>query len=262
MHERAKRGVVKGWTRESVRRHTKWLYSVNVEELSGFGYALTTTLRDCPESSDAFHRVRRSFFDRTTRMFTSRVHWVIEWQRRGVPHMHTALYFDRELTPLEQFQLKQHWVELCEPYGASHSAQYLLPISGPSGWLQYLSKHSARGASHYQRAGKPSGWEKTGRLWGKEGAWPVEQPMRFDVPRGAYFRYRRLVRSWRLADARAEKDPDTRRRRIKSARGMLRCGDQALSEVRGVSEWIDQATLLGFLALLADQGAEVRQIAD
>lgn len=263
LHERAKRGTVQGWTRESVRRHTKWLYSINIEHLNGHGYALTATLRDCPESSDAFHRLRRNFFDRAARRMPAfvRLHWVIEWQRRGVPHMHMALYFDRELTAAEKFRLVHHWVSLCEPYGATHSAQYLLPISGPSGWLQYLSKHAARGAAHYQRSGKPSGWEKTGRLWGHEGLWPVEEPMRFDVPRSAYFRYRRLVRAWRLADARAEKDPDTRRRRIVSARGMLRCGDQSLSEVRGISEWIDQDTLLQFLALLSEDGHQVQQIA-
>jgi hypothetical protein len=261
LHKRAKRGTVQGWTRESVRRHTKWLYSIDVNQLGGFGYAFTGTLRDCPASSDDFHRVRRNYFDRLTRLEAVRLHWVIEWQRRGVPHVHMAVYFDHELSAAEQFRLKDHWVALCEPYGASHAAQYVLPISGPAGWLQYLSKHAARGAAHYQRAGKPSGWEKTGRLWGHEGQWPAEDPMRFDVPRGAYFRYRRLVRSWRLADARMEKDPDTRRRRIKSARGMLRCNDQALSQVRGISEWIDQDTLLGFLALLANDGHEVRQIA-
>lgn len=262
MHERAKRGLVTGWTRETVRRHTKWLYSVDVSQMHGFGYALTVTMRDCPETSDAFHRLRRSLLDRFSRMYRIRLHWVIEWQRRGVPHMHMALYFERELSALEEFRLKQHWVELCEPYGASLEAQYLLPISGPSGWLQYLSKHAARGAAHYQRAGKPSGWEKTGRLWGKEGSWPVDEPMRFDVPRDGYFQYRRLVRSWRLADARAEKDPDTRRRRIRSARRMLKSNDRTMSEVRGISEWIDQDTLLGFLAVLASQGFEVRQIAD
>ncbi len=263
LHERAKRGLVKGWTKESVRRHTKWLYAVNVDRLNGHGYALTTTMRDCPESSDVFHALRRNFLDRVGRMGALvRAHWVIEWQRRGVPHMHLALYFECELTVLEQFRLKQHWQELCGPYGASLGAQYLLPISGPSGWLQYLSKHAARGAAHYQRVGKPSGWEKTGRLWGHEGAWPVDEPMRFDVPRAAYFQYRRLVRAWRLADARAEKDPDTRRRRIRSARRMLKSNDRTMSEVRGISEWIGQDTLLCFLAALASQGFEVRQIAE
>ena len=193
-HERAKRGTVQGWTKETVRRHTKFLYAVAVNSLNGHGVALTVTMRDCPSSSDDFHRLRRAFFARLDRMDPLRLHWVIEWQRRGVPHMHMALYFERELSALEKFTLKRHWLDVCEPYGASLDAQYLLPITGPSGWLQYLSKHAARGAAHYQRNGKPSGWEKTGRLWGHQGAWPVEDALSFDVPREAYFQFRRLVR--------------------------------------------------------------------
>jgi hypothetical protein len=262
MHERAKRSTVKGWTKETVRRHTKWLYAVNTEGLTGDGYAVTLTLRDCPESSERFHELRRSWVKRVERMGTVRIHWVIEWQRRGVPHMHTALYFNRPLSAVEKFQLVQHWIDVAQPYGAKHISQYLLSISGPTGWLQYLSKHAARGAAHYQRQGKPSGWEKTGRLWGHLGSWPVEEPMHFHVPQEAFFRYRRLVRAWRLADARSEEDSTTRARRVKSARGMLKCRDRKLSEVRGISEWIDQPTLLGFLALLSAEGYQIQQIAD
>jgi len=43
---------------------------------------------------------------------------------------------------------------------------------------------------------------------------------------------------------------------------MLRCNDRTLSEVRGISEWISQDTLIGFLALLASEGYAVQQIAD
>ena len=264
MHERAKRSVVTGWTKETVRRHTKWLYSVNTEQLSGHGVAVTLTVRDCPESAARFHSARTSWLRRIERSGFGlvRFHWVIEWQRRGTPHLHTALYFERELTAAEKFWLVNQWVIVAEPFGALHISQFLSPITGAAGWLQYLSKHAARGAAHYQRQGKPAGWEKTGRLWGHTGSWPVEEPMRFDVPQAAYFRYRRLVRSWRLADARAETDPVTRARRVRSARGMLRCHDRALSEVRGISEWIGQDTLLGFLALLSSEGYVVVQIAD
>jgi len=260
MHERTKRSTIQGWSAGAVRRHTKWLYGIPVEELTGYGYAVTLTLRDCPATAEDFNTLRRAYLKRVERMGATRTHWVIEWQRRGVPHIHTAIYFDRELTSVEQFTLKKHWVGLCEPYGAEIAAQYLLPITGPSGWLQYLSKHAARGAAHYQRQGKPDGWEKTGRLWGHTGAWPEQVAMRFDVPRDEYFRYRRLIRAWRYADARAEKDPVTRRRRMLSARHMLRSPDRAQSEVRGVSEWVDFDWNLAIFALMAEQGAQVRQV--
>jgi hypothetical protein len=260
MHERAKRATIQGWSSGAVRRHTKWLYSIPVEELDGYGYAVTLTMRDCPATAADFHRLRRAYLKRVDRMAAIRSHWVIEWQRRGVPHMHTAIYFDRELTVQEKLALQMHWVTLCEPYGAMLSGQHVLAISGPAGWLQYLSKHAARGAAHYQRQGKPQGWESTGRLWGHTGAWPEMAAMRFDVPREEYFRYRRLVRAWRYADARSEPDPVVRRRRMISARHMLRSNDRALSEVRGVSEWLDFDWNLAILALLAQQGAPVRQV--
>jgi hypothetical protein len=195
-------------------------------------------------------------------MGSCRVHWVIEWQRRGVPHLHTAVYFDQPLTPQEKFQLVDAWVIVAGPFGAQHLAQYLLPITGAAGWLQYLSKHAARGAAHYQRQGKPAGWEKTGRLWGHTGGWPVTEPMKFDVSQAAFFRYRRLVRSWRIADARAETDPVIRARRVRSARRMLASNDRTMSEVRGISEWIAQERLIDFLGLLASEGYAVQQIAD
>lgn len=262
MHERAKRAAVIGWTRETVRRHTKWLYSVNTPDLDGYGYAVTLTLKDCPESSERFHALRRSWIRRVERMGSCRVHWVIEWQRRGVPHLHTAVYFDQALTPLQKFQLVDAWVTVGGPFGAQHLGQYLLPITGAAGWLQYLSKHAARGAAHYQRQGKPAGWEKTGRLWGHTGSWPVTEPMKFDVSQAAFFRYRRLVRAWRIADARAETDPVIRARRVRSARRMLRSNDRTMSEVRGISEWIAQERLIDFLGLLASEGYAVQQIAD
>lgn len=261
MHERAKRSTIQGWTKEAVRRHTKWLYSVDHRALDGHGYAVTLTLRECPESSAKWHAMRRAWLRRVERMGTIRAHWVVEWQRRGVPHMHTALYFDRQLTAVEKFLLVQHWIDVAEGYGAQHGAQYLLPITGASGWLQYLSKHAARGAFHYQRAGKPAGWETTGRLWGHTGEWPVNPALKFQVTdREGQFAYRRMIRSWRIANARKIEDPKKRAKAIVSARTMLKFNDRKLSEVRGISEWTDQDLVVKFVGCLADNGHEVIQL--
>jgi hypothetical protein len=258
-HERAKRTTIQGWSRSAVRRHTKWLFSIPIESLKGYGQAVTLTLRDCPASAVDFHAMRRAYLMRLVRMGAVSVHWVIEWQRRGVPHIHAAIYFDRPLCHVEVFQLKSHWTDVAEPYGALLGAQYVLPIEGPAGWLQYLSKHAGRGAAHYQRQGMPSGWEKSGRLWGHTGEWTVEEPMRFHVQDAAYFRYRRMVRAWRYADARKASDPLTRKRRMLSARRMLQASDRNTATVRGVSEWVGQEVVIEFLALLAAQGHEIRQ---
>lgn len=261
MHERAKRSTIQGWTKESVRRHTKWLYSVNSGALTGVGYAVTLTVRECPESSAKWHAARRAWLRRVERMGSIRAHWVVEWQRRGVPHMHAAVYFDRQLTLEERFLLVKHWIDVAESYGAQFLAQDVKPITGASGWLQYLSKHAARGVFHYQRAGKPEGWETTGRLWGHTGEWPVNPALKFHMPqREARFAYRRLIRSWRIANARKIEDPKARARAIVSARQMLKFNDRKLSEVRGISEWTDEKLIFEFLALLDRNGYEVIQV--
>jgi hypothetical protein len=260
MHERAKRTAVTGWTASSVRRHTKFLYSVETDALDGFGYAPTLTIRHCPADARAFHQLRTNWIRRMERLGSTRIHWVIEWQRRGVPHLHAAVYFDRELSLVEQSALLTNWTDLATDYGASFAGQHVAPIDGAAGWLQYLSKHAARGAAHYQRQGKPDGWETTGRLWGHTGPWPVQDSLTFHVPAEGFFQFRRLVRQWRLADARSETNVDVRRRRIRSARRMLACNERKLSEVRGISEWISQDQLVQFLGVLAAQGFPVRQV--
>jgi len=253
----AKRDVIKGWSAASVRRHTKWLYSIDAPLLDGHGYAVTLTLRDTPESADEFHAARRSWIMRMTRLGATRIHWVIEWQKRGTPHMHAAVYFD-DLDP--KFPLLRpsvalvSWVEITgDRWGSSLAGQYYDDITGPLGWLQYLSKHAARGVKHYQRMNTPRGWDRTGRLWGHTGSWPADEPMRFDMSREAYWRFRRLVRAWTIADARKSGIPS----RIKFARGMLASSDPKLSAVRGVSGWVPESIGVEFVALLVAEGATV-----
>ena len=265
-HVRAKRSVVKGWSSAAVRRHTKWLYSVDADDLAAggeVGLALTLTMRNCPASADDFHALRRAWIKRLERRGLQRLHWVIEWQRRGVPHIHAAVYFPddtghtmEELAAIAVFA----WTNVAEEYGALVQAQHFDQIQGALGWLQYLSKHAARGAQHYQRQGSPEGWERTGRLWGHVGEWPTLEPMKYSMSMPAYHRYRRLVRAWRIADARSERDPETRKRREMFARRMLACPDPRLSAVRGVSEWTPEHVTAAFIALLDDEGHRLEQM--
>lgn len=250
-----KRDRITGWSAGAVRRHTAWLYSVDAPHLGGSGYALTLTMRETPATSAEWQALRVAWEKRVRRMpGFLRLHWVVEWQRRGTPHLHCAVYFAAPVA-LEPARLVFAWLAVAEPYGARLQSQHLAPIDGPLGWLQYLSKHAARGVKHYQRQGKPPGWESTGRLWGRGGQWPTDEPMRFELDTATFHRYRRLVRSWRIADARASGDA----RRIALARRMLSCGSERLSAVRGVSDWVPESTSAAFLALLASEGREIRQ---
>lgn len=251
-----KRGVISGWSAGAVRRHTRWLYSVDAPALTGWGYALTLTLRDCPPDAETWQRLRRAWIMRQERAGLLRLHWLTEWQRRGVPHMHVALYFDRELTPRERWAMLEDWLAIAGEFRASWRSQDVKPIDGPLGWLQYLSKHAARGVRHYQRWAKPAGWEKTGRLWGHVGEWPTEDPLSVDLSPAEAFRFRRLVRSYRVASARAEGLQRGRWARLPYARRMLRCGDPTLSRVRGLSEWCPEHVAVAFLDLVLPTGIE------
>lgn len=258
-HQRALRGDVGGWSEGATRRNTQFLYSVLEQQLTGAGVAVTLTLRECPPTSDVWHRLRRAWEKRMVRAGMLRLHWVTEWQRRGVPHLHGALWFPGTqydlLTPVEA------WVEVAAAFGASLRGQHCRPIDGPVGWFQYLSKHAARGVRHYQRSidNVPGPWQqRTGRMWGKVGEWPTREGMRIELQDqhgdGGFFAYRRLVRGWRLADARAKGD----RYRVRQARQMLQSSDRVLSTVRGVSEWIPQDITLAMLANLAERGFQVQ----
>lgn len=273
------RGEVRGWSQGAVRRHTRWLYSVDGDNLEhlGVGFAVTLTLRDTPSTAKEWHALRRAWVRAMEREGMVALHWVVEWQKRGTPHLHTAVYFDPvALGGRDGGRIaRELWVDRAARFGAQLGAQYALPIDNLTGWTKYLSKHAARGVRHYQRQGIPEGWEKSGRLWGHTGDWPVVEPevvqvlgaapLPLHVPNvgrptpadrrrlvgtpvaapQAQHALRRLVRSYVLAEhrealrtAQTPQAAAAARRGIRYARRMLRCTDPKFSTVRGLSLWI------------------------
>lgn len=234
-HKRTKRGKVVGWSPASIRNNTVFLYSVDESRLTGQGFAITLTLRRCPETSDDWQRLLNTYLQRLYRRKAIRSHVLTEWQRRGAPHLHGAIWFpsgeavgwDTLVTP---------WLEVAKDYEPAPGSQTAQPIDNLVGWFQYVSKHGARGLHHYQRSpdNVPAGWTKTGRMWFKRGDWPTREAMRVNLDMPGYHRFRRLVRAYRLADARTKGPP----KRIAKARSMLKSPDRELCSVRGVSEWI------------------------
>jgi hypothetical protein len=256
---RGKRDAVTGWSDQSTRSNTRFLYSVDERKLTGHGFALSMTLKDCPPTSDDWHKVRRAFLMRLKRMGMVRGHWLTEWQRRGVPHMHAAVWFDeglRERDPFAMQTISEHWVQAAERFSAGLRGQHVASIDDSIGWFQYLSKHAVRGLKHYQRSAEnmPSGWETTGRMWGHVGEWPTIDSTGFRLDFHGFAAFRRIVRGWRKADARASGD----RFRIASARAMLTCHQRELSSVRGLSEWFPQELTDAAILNLATRGFPVR----
>lgn len=259
-HDRVRRGKVQGWSPSAARRNTEFLMSIREPELSGSGFAVTLTLRDCPPTPELWQRMRVAWVKRMQRDGMIRLHWVTEWQRRGVPHLHGAVWLPSGCPlAVAKFYVIQHWLAVAQEYGAGPQGQFVHEIDGPVGWFQYLSKHAARGVSHYQRSADkiPTEWASgTGRIWGHSGEWPLQEKIRVELQDnraggdGGWFAYRRLCRSWRKADARAKGCV----RRLRSARSMLTCHDQDRSRVIGVMEWITYEVQTLFLANLAVRG--------
>lgn len=258
-HRRMKRGQVEGWSVGAARRNSEFLMSVREDQLTGAGCAITLTLRDCPPTADDWHRVRKALVERLRRAGMVRLHWVTEWQRRGVPHLHMAIWWPDAYRIGEVIDA---WLALTgEAYGAGRAGQHGRPIDGAIGWFQYLAKHAVRGVKHYQRSGDnvPEGWqEKTGRVWGHSGDWPLAAPRKFGLQDqhgdGGWFQLRRMVRSWRISEARAEGAP----MRIRMARGSYRSPEQAISRIRGYREWMpSEEVQLRMILGLAARGFHV-----
>lgn len=86
------RGVVNGWSKASVRRHKAWLFSVQTDDLTGSGYGVTLTLRQTPATHDDWMQLVQRLHRAFREAGLLRWHWVVEWQRRGTPHLHLAVY--------------------------------------------------------------------------------------------------------------------------------------------------------------------------
>lgn len=249
-----KRGQCKGWSPSASARNVAFLRSIPEESLTGSGEAFTLTLKNCPDTSDDWATMRDLLVRRLMYAGAIRIHWVTEWQRRGVPHLHGCVWWG---VPEPEYRgaVLHHWLQIAEPYGVSSRAQTCIPITNALGWFQYTAKHAARGYKHYQRdsANMPTGWQTSGRIWGYRGDWDIQKPLKLRLDDLTFHRLRRLVRRWRIADARQSGNSF----RIRTARTMLRCPLKNLSNVRGVSEWIPRDLYLLMVLACADSAESV-----
>jgi hypothetical protein len=230
------RGAIRGWSPQAAARLRRWFYSVDGAALDGHALALTLTIRDLPPAAADWGATRKAFVERMRRSGAVRLQWLTEWQRRGVPHMHGIVYFPEASGDFHEL-VATHWLEAAAPWGPDRRGQVVKPVHGLAGWLQYQAKHSARGVRHYQRATVPEAWQKgTGRLWGTSGDWPTREEL-VPVSMEAYWRFRRGLRSWLIAGARAGSDY----RRLSWLRRMLADPEASRSAVRAVGEFVPEA---------------------
>lgn len=279
--DRPTRGKVLGWSDKAARRHVQWLQSVEVDSLDGWGVAVTLTVRDLPGSAAELRRAFEAWLQRQRERGMIRYHWVIEDQRRGVPHFHVGLWLpelelEGELEGRRRWLLScilRDWCQVAAQWGPRMAAQHAAAIKGGGvGWAKYCAKHSARSAAHVQRAGLPEGWESSGRLWGYGGDWITTRDS-WTLDPVAYGIVRRLFRAWAYGNAhravqqarRAAEGAKTDRGKRTAAHHLvtaqrrlqwLRGRDVGLKAApfKGMREWLPRATAERFLELAVQLG--------
>lgn len=245
----ATRGHITGWTAGMVRRQIVWLWSVLPDRLGRDGWAVTLTTGGTPDSAASWTAARKMFLHRMAREGVHQHHWVTEWTAKGRPHLHLSMFGgsmdDYRPTQLDTLALV-HWLQVCDHFGwdATPEAQHITPITGATGWMEYVSKHAARGVAHYQRQGAPEGWETTGKLWGKGGDWETETPDEVELLDNQFYRYRRLV--MRYQQARYRRAGSTRKRRLSRSQ---RRQHFEKGRMLGIGAWIPDDLSLKLLSI-------------
>lgn len=88
-----KRDAITGWTRGAARRNRAFLMSVDPHGLeSDLGFAATLTLGATPLNATIWAEIFHRFLVALRRLGAIRYHWVVEWTRRGRPHLHITFY--------------------------------------------------------------------------------------------------------------------------------------------------------------------------
>lgn len=255
------RAEIGGWTAASSRRNMRFLWSVEIDKLTGAGWSFTLTVRNCPPTPKEWAHWCTVYWKRLFEAGAIRLHWVIEWQRRGCPHLHGSIYFPESMTAEQVRNLVIDGWAYRNPYDAGSRAQRILPIYEAVGWMQYVAKHAARGVQHYQRSPEniPKEWKgTTGRMWGSRGDWPRGEPLKVHLEDqrgdGGWHAFRRLVRSYAVAKARAKGDTSGK----VYARAMLKANTRVLAECRGVSTWAPSAVIELLMENLDQRGYSVK----
>lgn len=242
------RSAVTGWSSSALRRNTLWLYGVDADRLPPGGLAATLTLRDCPPGPAEWAALRTAFFHRLRRAGLARLHWVVEWQRRGVPHMHLALWLDGHDPRAAAELVLRHWLDVAARYRPRAAGQAVEPLRSADGWTRYVSRHAARGILHYQRRpeARPPGWSTTGRMWGHCGDWPMVPPVRLELSRPQAYIVRRWCCRWLVQDAERRGDLSAARwHRVRRSRAPA-----DVSAHLGLSEWVPAPVLVRFFDAL------------
>lgn len=254
------RTATKGWTVNVARRNEQRLQQIDFDAVEGVPAFVTLTMPSGQMgdvSAAMFHGWLKRWLQFMKRHGLRHYYWILEFQASGNPHLHVLAWLDHAWDALETYRALRSWVGILNKSGVGARLQGQiwenidvggeLVVDGervpahPERVLMYLAKHAARGVAHYQRQieNMPDDWRyRSGRVWGHDRGLPLRAQQDFETDYPTFWTFRRLVRRWRLAEARGIKDADRRRKAISQARGSLRCSRRDVSPYRGVSAWV------------------------
>lgn len=239
-----KRGDITGWSDSAARRMIHWLWSINPDMLPDGGWAVTLTMGGTPDTSAEWLRARKSLVRFLQAHGVTLGQWLTEWTAKGRPHLHMCVFGSASTPPHLDRLLGLKWLEICDSEGwpAVWGAQHIVKVHEMTGWLKYVGKHASRGVQHYQRLGAPVGWEKTGRLWGHWGDWPVIEPILQELTHPEFLRYRAGFVDWQAKRMAAEGVPSEIVESYVAGKTPL-----TGAPVRGVSGWMPDDVALDLL---------------
>jgi hypothetical protein len=168
-----------GWSKQSAARNARFLQSVDLARLDGRGIACTFTVKDVPETFDHWQVIVLGLL----RWVGNRPGWICthcatEWTKAQRPHLHLWAQGDWDAVRVAELA-EDWWLDHTRHLGTMDRGQWARPIKVKLrlNWAMYTAKHAARGVGHYQREREliPEGWDRTGRMWAKRGAWPVAE---------------------------------------------------------------------------------------
>ena len=272
------RTATKGWTVNVARRNEQRLQQVDFDAIDGVPAFVTLTMPSGQMgevSAAEFHGWLKRWLQFMKRHGLRHYYWILEFQASGNPHLHVLAWLDHAWDALEQFKALRSWVGILNKSGVGARIQGqiwesidvggVITVDGervpahPERVLMYLAKHAARGVAHYQRQieNMPEDWQyRSGRVWGHDRGLPLREQMDMETDYPTFHRFRRLVRRWRLAEARGIKDADRRRAAIVQARSCLKCPRPDVSPYRGVSAWIPSDVASQLLDAAVNMGGE------
>lgn len=229
-----KRNIGSGWSKSAASANSKWLQSVVPPDC--YGIALTLTIKEMP-TPDKWRSYLENFNQFLSRhKLIDSYHFVVEWQKRGHPHVHYMIYLHIQDSAFPDWSVifRQRWVNITA--NAVMVSQYAKAVVDVRGWLEYVAKHAARGMYHYQRSGMPDAWkgQSTGRMWGYGGSWQAKKEAKVSLSESDFVCFSRLLRTYMKKQGRR-----------KQKRNLFFTKDKIYPS--GISEWVSHDAVLRML---------------